>query len=373
MNLRARDPYDLWSSGAGVSVRAKFYSGTLAGKLGAIGLSLLDWFLPDFSRKLVSAQPLLYPIVLGQETLRRCNRLSVEEAEWALEEILVASSDFAGGRAWGLGFPWMSKNGLYGPEIPFVTHTPYVMEALLALSSYPSIKEKAMEVFHDTWDFLENLKVMHQGDDDLALSYAPVEEPRIVVNANSYACFAYAMHAAHGKEERREFATEKALMLARWVVRQQEEDGAWMYYADREPGNFNDCFHSCFVVKNLIKAGKLVPPVREGTAAALESGWRFIQETFYVREIGLCRRFAVRAQRDPYKWDLYDQAEYLGLLIDFGLMEEAKSFARNVEAVFRKGDDWYCRMDIFDRLWGRNFLRWGIVPFWYNTSKLTKC
>ncbi len=367
---RVRDPYDLWASDAGVSVRRKYYSGEMMGRIGAIGLGLFDWFMPDLSRKMVAAAPLQYPIVLGHEILRRFGKLSKKDAHDALESIMATSSNFAKGRAWGLGFPWMCKNGLYGPEIPFVTHTPYVMEALLALSTHPSIAVQAMEFFHDTWDFLENLKVMHRGADDLALSYAPVDEPRMVINANSYASFAYAMHAVHGKAERRDVAAEKALKLARWVVRQQQADGSWLYYADSESGNFIDCFHSCFVVKNLLKAGDLVHPLREEVCVAVESGWRFIRDAFYDKESGLCRRFTMRAQRDPFKWDLYDQAEYLGLLIDFGLLDEAGEFAKRVEAIFRKGNDWYCRVDMFGRPWGKNFLRWGIAPFWYHSGRL---
>src|SRR5690606_35935743 len=99
-----------------------------------------------------------------------------------------------------------------------------------------------------------------------------VEEPRIVVNANSYAAFAYAMHAVHGREQIRSMAREKALRLVRWVISEQEESGLWWYYADREPGNFIDGFHSCFVVKNLIKVKHLLPeaggivdgPIEEG-------------------------------------------------------------------------------------------------------------
>jgi len=68
--------------------------------------------------------------------------------------------------------------------------------------------------------------------------------------------------------------------------------------------------------------------------------------------------------------DLYDQAEYLGLLVDYGLFDEASEFAERVEKKFRKGEHWYCRIDIFGRRWGKDFLRWGIVPFWYHQARL---
>jgi len=266
----------------------------------------------------------------------------------------------------------MSKNGLYGPEVPFVTHTPYVMEALLEIAGQPDLHDEAMALFHGTWAFLESLKVMYKGTDDLALSYAPVEEPRIVVNANAYAAFAYALHAVHGREAVGERARDKARRLVNWVVRQQEQDGSWFYYADREPGNFIDCFHSCFVVKNLLKVKRLLPDLADVVDSAATRGWDYIASNLFDERAGLCRRFAVRAQRDPFRWDLYDQAEYLGLLVDFGELEQAEAFARRVEARFRKGKHWYCRIDFLGRRWGRDFLRWGIVPFWYHRARLRR-
>ncbi len=263
----------------------------------------------------------------------------------------------------------MSKNGLYGPEIPFVTHTPYVMEALLVLSEWPELCDPAMRLFHGTWGFLASLQIMQEGQDDLALSYAPVAEPRIVVNANSYAAFAYALHAIYGKEARRKEAEHRAERLARWVVRQQDKNGAWFYYADREPGNFIDCFHSCFVVKNLRKVKQLLPSLTDLVEPAIHQGWQFLQNAFFDGQARLCRRFAARAHRDPFCWDLYDQAEFLGLLVDFGELDRAKLFA-SLEARFRRNGDWYCKIDLLGRRWGKHFLRWGIVPFWYQRARL---
>lgn len=368
------DPYDLWSSKVGVIAKSGYYTGKRWGKTAAVCLSVLDWLFPRLGRYFAVAHPRKYPIVLAHEILR-CHEESAH-VEFNPGDMLVAvlAVDVSAGkgmsRAWGLGFPWMSKNGLYGPEIPFVTHTPYVMEALLKLATLPNCHNEAMVVFNDTWKFLESLKVMHESDSDLALSYAPIDEPRMVVNANSYAAFAYALHAVHGKEGLRETARIKCEKLVRWVVKQQGADGSWFYYADKDPGNFIDCFHSCFVVKNLLKVSKLLPDLSALVQPSTYSGWAYIKSAFYDGDIGLCRRFAVRAQRDPFRWDLYDQAEYMGLLVDFGLLAEASAFAERVEKKFCKKDHWYCRIDIFGRRWGKDFLRWGIVPFWYHSARL---
>ena len=368
------DPYDMWASSLGLSSKGNYYAGKYLGKLGAIGISLLDWFFPIFGRKIVSAEPKVCPISLGHEVMR----LQLERgiADFEAHKMLDCARNIGvvqGNNlkySWGLGFPWMSKNGLYDSNIPFITHTPYMMEALLVLAEKSSVHEDSLEMFHSTWYFLESLRIMFDGENSLALSYAPIDEPRMVVNANSYAAFAYALHAIHGKSEIRELAKEKACRLIRWVASQQNDDGSWLYYADSELGNFIDCFHSCFVVKNLLKVSKLLPELSDLIQPVVDKGWVYIRSDLYDKDAGLCRRFATRAQRDPFKLDLYDQAEYLGLLVDFGLLDEATEFSERVEKKFRKGEHWYCRIDIFGRRWGKDFLRWGIVPFWYHQARL---
>lgn len=370
------DPYDLWSTDLGITVRRRYYAEVLLGKAGAVGIGVLDWLLPDLGRRLTGAAPRYYPIVVAHEIM-------LKEMEGNLGQVyagqvldllssIASQKGNESGWSWGLGFPWMSKNGLYGPEVPFVTHTPYVMEALLKIAGDAELHHDAMDMFRGTWTFIESLKVMFEDGKRQAFSYAPVDEPRIVVNANAYAAFAYSLHAKYGKSEHHKIAKEKINKIICWVASQQNDDGSWFYYADKEPGNFVDCFHSCFVVKNLLKVARINPQLSSQIHLLAQKGWAYIRNELYDSSVGLCRRFAVRAQKDPFRWDMYDQAEYLGLLLDFGLVDEATEFADRVERRFRKGDHWYCRIDIFGRRWGKDYQRWGIVPFWYQKARLNQ-
>ncbi len=366
----AFDPYDLWATTWGVAVRRSYYRGELGGKIGAAAVALLDLLVPLSLRKLCDILPRAYPILSAHCYLIRALENFPADGSAALAGLKEQASGLPAQHAWGLGFPWMSKNGLYGPEIPFVTHTPYVMEALLAMAEDARCRDEAMQLFHGTWGFLESLKVMAEGEEYLALSYAPIDESRIVVNANAYAAFAYALHATHGKSEIRDIARQKALQLARWVIAQQQGDGSWFYYADNDVGNFIDGFHSCFVVKNLLKVSNFLPEAKPVLSNAIARGWQFIRENLYDGDANLCRRFTRRSHTDPYKWDLYDQAEYLGLLIDFDFLDEAQKFAEHVERMFCRKNDWYCRIDMLGRRWGKNFKRWGIAPFLYHRARL---
>ncbi len=373
MNLKTLDPYDIWATPVGVQTRRRYYEKRLSGRLAAVGLGLLDWLLPLQWRRYAGTEPAHYPIVLSHQVMRRFkeNALPPEAAKRYLAQIdALAIKPAPDDCAWGLGFAWMSKNGLYDKQTPFITHTPYVMEALLILAACLPDKRPALDLFHKTWAFLQRLVVCQESAIELALSYAPRQEPRIVVNANAYAALAYALHARHGRPERQPMARQRAIKLLRWCLNQQQADGSWLYYADHQPGNFIDCFHSCFVVKNLRKAAALLSDPALPVDQAIRQGQGFIEQHFPDPQSGLCRRFIQRDIRDPYRWDLYDQAEYLGLLIDAGRIDTARHFAHRVEERFRKNGVWYVRIDCLGRLWGKNFLRWGVLPFLYQKSRL---
>ena len=117
---------------------------------------------------------------------------------------------------------------------------------------------------------------------------------------------------------------------------------------------------------------RLIPEAVHLAKESVESGRNFIRTAFYNADSRICIRFFERDIRDPFTLDLYDQAEFLGLLVDFGDFDEGDRFAQEVERRFRKGDYWYCRIDLLGRRWGKNFLRWGIVPFWYQRSRLER-
>ncbi|MEF8728834.1 MAG: hypothetical protein V5B34_11560 [Accumulibacter sp.] len=367
-NISTYDPYDLWALDVGITVREKYYAGETVGRMGAVALGLLDWLVPLVSRRILDCPRRLHPITAGLLCLAEskygeiCDREEFESF-WihTFSELATQAGNPSG--AWGLGFRWMSKNGLYGPEIPFITHTPYVMEALSNIRD-----SRAADMLDGTWNFLNSLIVMAESESELALSYAPVREPRIVVNANSYAAFAYALQAS--REYQQQQSLDRTFKLVSWLLQRQNDDGLWWYYADNEPGNFIDCFHTCFVVKNLVKVCALIPELESVCRPAIDLGWSAIRSSFMDHQRGLCKRFAIRDFKDPFVWDLYDQAEYLGLLIDFDCLEEAASFATRVCNAFVRGSTPHARIDVFGRKWGANFLRWGIAPFHYQSVRL---
>lgn len=361
--IRHPDPYDIWMSEPRIKLRRRFYSGQLLAKVEAALVMLADWLAPSLMRKRLSERT--YPISVAQNIL--CEN-PIKNPRLAVEAIkTVASGDARYGTSWGLGFPWMSKNGFYDDQIPFITHTPYVIEALLKLEAYPEVAVEVRETIANGANILNLLKLQHESADQLALSYAPMDEPRIVINANAYACF---LSALFYRRDKNPLHLDRATRLARFVVSQQNQSGAWNYYADDDSGNFIDCFHSCFVIKNLKKAAEICDTLADIVGPAIIKGKEFIDLSFVDSNTGLVKRFVQRDFLDPYVWDLYDQAEYLGLLIDFNELDRASTFRDIVATRFLSNGHWFCKLDWFGRRWGKDFKRWGILPFQHQSSRL---
>lgn len=358
------DPFDLWAVPALGRIKSQWYRGSKIAKFMLYAVYTLDWFAPHLMRQLFRVKPHQFAhshaLLLGTRW--------GQDNETFLDNI----TSIRQGHAWGLPFAWYSKNGVYPAGIPLVTAAPYIFQALLDIDEDDPAKTRAMSLFHDSWNFLQSLSIHEDKNDTLALSYAPFDDEVTVINANSYAAWSYAMHAVHGMPERREQAHDRAMRLARWVVRQQNHDGSWYYLAQRSDWDMIDGFHSCFVVRNLRSAASYLPEINILAGTAINAGWNYIQTKIFDTEVGLCRRYASTHRADPFRYDIYDQAEYLGLLVDFGQLDEACALADRVEERFVRNGSWHCRIDIFGRLWGRDFLRWGVVPFLHHRNRLDR-
>lgn len=369
--LTTYDLYDVWATPLFGRLKMDYNNGKLLSRPLLVFCYLMDYAFPLSTRRVLDCPKTLSPHVLALHTLMTHEEMSSHERQEVLRrfgEMNVVD----GGFGWGLPFRWYSKHAVYSDRIPYITHTPYVMEALLKLARDTAHADRAMEMFLGTWAFMESLRVMSADGRRMALSYSSEEEGRIVNNSQSYAALAYALHASHGSPGHRDQAVQRCRNLTEWLLSEQREDGSWLYYADDRPGNFTDCFHSCFIIKNVSKVVELLPDLAGMVQESMERAVSFLDERFLDRKKLLCRRFVNQVRRDLYRWDIYDQAEYLGVLLDVGRIDEAMEFRKSVRGYFFDGKDWYCRIDYLGRRWGRNFLRWGIMPFHYQSARLDR-
>lgn len=356
------DPYDLWSSASLGRLKLKWTEGAPSARFLLPFVGIAEIACPVSLRRVLKIKKHSFPHVVAM-------RLLSSDSDCATSHIQFFRETQVGG-GWGLPFDWYSKHRVYRAGTPFVTNTPYVMEYLVeAIVEGGPASELALDLFGETWKFLLSLRIREKTSNGIAVSYSPESESRTVINANSYAALAYALHAVFGAEGLRDYARERALAIARWVIERQRSDGSWLYYCGgNDSDNFIDCFHTCFIVKNLLKVARWL---RVDFSEPVSRGWSYINDSFFDIDRGLCRPFAKKSFYRPFRWDLYDQAEFLGLLIDFNEMPRARQFLGRVAQTFSSSNErWYCRVDNFGRKWGPDFLRWGIAPFLFQCSRI---
>jgi hypothetical protein len=253
--LVSYDPYDIWNTKLGQVVKKKYYTNRFIGMLPSALLLFFDNYLNNNYRFGYSRRE--YPMVHAYRTMiaielyrKTGDLLMLELAKSSLTWLENNYSKGYSGFCWGANMPWVSKNGTYKENTPYITNTPYVLEALIQYQQETG--DKAFSYIIPTiYDFIEkDIQKAIDNTEELAVSYSPEEEHRIVLNANSYAIFCYSVFHSFYPDQSK-YIADKINRLYHFIKQYQQPDGSWQYYADDLPGNFIDCFHSCFILKNL--------------------------------------------------------------------------------------------------------------------------
>ena len=212
------------------------------------------------------------------------------------------------GLGWGYPFDWVTIDGTIHSQTPLITTLPYVYEAFSAvhdidhdarwLEIMRSIAEHALHDYRD----------IDAGDGAATCTYTPLAWDRgRVVNANAYRAFLLTKAAHDLGDERYLKAAEPNL---RFVLKSQNTDGSWFYAIDGRR-DFIDHFHTCFVLKALLKIVRLTP--REDVDRAIQSGLRYYADHLFSAD-KLPRPFAKPPRLIVYRRELYDYAECVNLL-----------------------------------------------------------
>ncbi len=370
-DLKTYDPYDIWKDNIGLRIKKLYYQNKWALFLPAGFFYISDFFLNNFLQKVYVPQE--YPIVraLACLTLLNCFKKTGDQkylkfAKMHLKWLVLHTSESFSGFCWGLNFKWASKNGVYKQNTPFITMTPYVMEALIKYQQYSST-----DIFDDIIKsilyFVEKDIIVKQDKKDvLALSYAPLNEPRIVINANSYALFLYSMLLDYFPEKEN-CILNKINRIYNFIVKNQNIDGSWFYYADNLSGNFIDCFHSCFILKNMIKSSNLSSKIKIDYSV-IRKGAAYLDKKFMDTRTGLFKRFAVTDVPSLIKFDLYDNAEMLQLYFLLGEKNNYNELKNNIHKNFVYKNNIFSKIDIFGKQGFKNHLRWAVMPYLYALS-----
>jgi len=230
-----------------------------------------------------------------------------ENAVHFLDELINSRSPGYENYCWGYPFNWVTRNGTYPANTPFITSTPYMYEAFAAvyqidkaqrwLDAMHSIAEHAL---HDIRDF-------PTGPDAASCAYSPLAgETGGVINASAYR--ALLLNSAFRDFNEPKYR-ETAGKNLNFVISSQQDNGAW-YYAMDDVRDFVDHYHTCFVLKALVKTQLMTGDDR--CDESIKRGVAYYAENLFDDDY-LPKPFSKPPRLTVYKRELYDYAECINI------------------------------------------------------------
>jgi hypothetical protein len=215
--------------------------------------------------------------------LANYRRLKTRAAETEAQELLEQLSDMRihgySGAAWGYNFDWQSRNFFAPRGTPTIVPTAFAARAFI--EGFESFKiDSYLQMARSTCDFiLDDLKRPVDSHEEICFSYSPADETR-VFNASLLAAETLAsVGALTGETELQDLA----MRAARYIVRQQADDGSWSYGAQANQ-SWTDNFHTAYLLLSLARIGKSGKAGSEDLTGALQRGYRFWRERFFLAD-----------------------------------------------------------------------------------------
>jgi len=291
-----------------------YYEHPLPGRIAVLPMVVSEAFLPSARRLFAKRQR--FPIadahyamafaLLGRILNDRSYYQRSEHFLAVLEDTRCASyAEYC----WGYPFDWVTVCGTIPAGTPLITTEPYVYEAFQELYRIDSnakwrgimrsIAEHAFEGYRD----------LPTSPTAASCSYTPPPCPStFVVNANAYRAYLLTSAAIEFDDERYRKAADRNL---NFVLEAQNPDGSWYYALDGQR-SFVDHFHTCFVLKALVKIETLTG--HHECTASIERGVEYYTQHLFD-DRGLPRPFSRAPRLTVYRRELYDYAECINLAV----------------------------------------------------------
>ena len=208
---------------------------------------------------------------------------------------------------WGYPFNWEGIRGTIREGTPLITTVPYVYEAFRSVWQIDKKDEWHQIMRSVAMHGLEDYRDFETSASASTCSYTPDPKQSVgVVNANAYRAFLLMQAAEDFSDDRFRRVAERNL---NFVLECQNPDGSW-YYANDGKRLFIDHFHTCFVLKALVKIEQMTG--HRGCTAAIERGVSYYVENLFDQG-GLPKPFSRRPRMTVYRRELYDYAESVNL------------------------------------------------------------
>jgi hypothetical protein len=184
------------------------------------------------------------------------------------------SSEFAG-CCWGNQFDFASRGGYYPEGLPTVVWSTLIGEAFLRGYGITG-DEGYARVVHGVAEFVFECLERHEDENGVCIAYAP-GVMNLVHNSNLLGALSLVRSWSLGGE--REYL-EIAERSVAWTLTNQMDNGSWSYGVGNKYG-WVDNFHTAYCLDSLREIGTLAPQL-EGVGDALERGFRFWVESFFL-------------------------------------------------------------------------------------------
>jgi len=307
------DHQSFFAGNVGSRAKALYYRKPLLGTLAVAPMIFCEAFFPAARKLFWKAQR--FPIAdahyamgfaflfqaLGQEQ-------HYKRAVHFLEVLKETRSPGFAHYGWGYPFDWVTRNGTMKAGTPMITSAPYVYEAFWQVHQIdgdPRWREIMRFIAqHALLDYYD----IETSPNASSCSYTPDSREFGVINASAYRAFLLTQAAEDFSEEGYLKAAARNL---NFVLESQNADGSW-YYSTDGVRDFVDHFHTCFVLKALVKIEQITGslPCRN----AIKRG-----VAYYVKNLfdanGLPMPFSKRPRLTVYRRELYDCAECLNLAV----------------------------------------------------------
>lgn len=372
------DQYNFWSTEYGIWSKRLYYKYNYLSLPFIAPIFIADIFCPG-SRKLFSKKK-RFPIADAHFILAYLNlykytsdKRYLQMAKQVAEDLLQSAIKGYSGLCWGYPFNWMTTRGLWKTGVPLITTTSYCFEAYLKLYEITN-DEKFIEIAHSIFLFtLNDLKDTPLEENLASSSYSPIDNSQIV-NSNAYRSYVL-VEGAHRFQNESAFAKAKANI--NFILKNQQCDGSWLYAINDKKDHFVDNFHTCFVLKNLLKANLILNDER--ILQAIIKGFEFYKSYLLQPDLSPLP-FAKVSRLNIVRTELYDYAEGISLCLhlknlDMDATIIAQKMVKDVITKYQnKNGSFTTRVNIFNISNNVPYLRWPQSQLFYAmTNYLIHC
>jgi len=365
-DYKSFDHYDFWSSDTGMFLR-KIKSPLTMPLVGTA--YVLEVLFPRLFRLGIKKEIALETLPNLLSTLSRYRELSKDNSfeddrKKLFKHLLNNLGSSNSGKGLGHQFNWYTTSRLpaFTPCIP---HTAGLVKYIFDEKNGVEIDDSINSILKDlaNFIFLDVGKKELDGD-RTALAYAEIDK-RFVLNANSYSAIALLHLGKH-------FSNDDYLQLSKkvmnFILGEQNNDGSWFYFQkgslpDKE--NFIDCFHSAFLLENLLEYLTLNDDIK--VMEAFQKGMEQFKKMFINPDYSV-NHFAVSHLPIRIVDDTRSYAETINLLsLSSKLYSEHLDIAGEIYkkikgAMFDETKHYYYHRRYGFALSKMNFLRWAGVP-----------